>query len=100
MTIPPDPTPNVPGVPSVSTRIIWAQWIDVYGDPITSPPTVTHLGTPYYAVTQKATLFAKDRPAILTTGDVGEGTQGKWWAEVIVYNDPDLVGDVSIRINH
>jgi hypothetical protein len=99
IVVPPDGTPFVTGFPSVSTRIIYGQWVFTDGSGIDTPPTIDYVGAPYYNNAASATMFAKRQTATMASS-VSDGTVGVWWAEVIVYNDPDLVGDVSIRITH
>lgn len=97
--VPTDTTPYVTGSPSASTRIIWDRWNYVDGSPITTPPRVSHLGAPYRLPAAKVTLFSKDKIATLASA-VGDDSQGVWWAEVIVFDDPDIIGKVTIRISH
>jgi hypothetical protein len=97
--VPPDDTPFVPGFPSVSTRVIYGQWIYTDGTGVASPPTIEYSGGPFFLTVAQATMFAKSKPAVVAAA-VGENTVGVWWAEVVVYDDPDLVGDVRVKISH
>ena len=97
--VPTDDTPFVPGFPSVSTRVIYGQWIFTDGTGVTTPPTIEYSGGPFFLTVAQATMFAKSKAAVVAAA-VGDNTVGVWWAEVVVYDDPDLVGDVRVKISH
>jgi hypothetical protein len=99
VVVPGDSTPYVDGFPSVSTRIIYGQWIYTDGTGVVTPPVITYVGAPYFLNSAKATMFAKQQVANVAS-PAGSGTVGVWYAEVIVYDDPDLIGDVAVRISH
>lgn len=104
--IPVDASPTVPGFSEVSTRIIFGQWIYTDGTPVTPPPMISYLNTPYTIIDARVRMFAASSfPATALdqpTDDAGDpipNTAGIWYAEVIT-QDPDLAGDVAVRISH
>lgn len=97
--VPPDATPYVQGFPSFSTRIIYGQWIFTDGTGVSVLPLINYVGTPYFLSVPQVTMFAKQQNVALASA-VGDSTVGVWWAEVLVHDDPDVVGDVQIRISH
>jgi hypothetical protein len=99
MTTPPvDPTPFFPPFPNVTTRIIWDRWIDTEGAAV-EPPTMTYEGGPYTSNLYQSTMWpAKARTA--STPSTPDATNvGLWWFEVIVSDDPDLTGEVVIKLS-
>lgn len=104
--IPVDDTPTVPGLPEVSTRVIFGQWIYTDGTAVTPPPTISYVNTPYLVTDVKARVFAEPSFSATAleqpTDDQGNpipGTAGIWYAEVLT-QDADLFGDVAIKISH
>ena len=97
--VPPDATPFVPGFPSFSTRVIYGQWIYTDGTGVPAAPIISYEGTPYYLSVASATMFNKSQNAQVASS-IGDSTVGVWWAEVLVYNDPDVTGDVVVKISH
>jgi hypothetical protein len=106
--IPTDTTPTIPGFTEVTTRIIYGQWINTDGTGITTAPKISYVNLPYFISGKKVNIFGGDvanRPqaTVLAQPTSGgqpiPGTVGIWYAEVIC-QDPDLVGDVAVKIEH
>lgn len=104
--LPTDSTPYIPGFEEVSTRLVYGQWIDTDGNGISTPPTVTYVNLPYFITDRKVNVFAGSHPQAQLlpqptdgSGNPIPGTVGIWYVEVIT-QDPDLVGDVAIKIEH
>lgn len=106
--IPTDTTPSIPGFTEVSTRILWGQWINTDGTGITTAPKISYVNLPYFISGKKVSVFGGDvtnRPTAVVLaqptqgGQPIPGTVGIWYVEVIC-QDPDLVGDVAIKIEH
>lgn len=97
--VPADATPFVTGFPSVSTRVIFGQWVYPDATGIDVPPTIEYLGAPYFLSVPAATLFTKKVTATLAVS-ADPTYKGVWYAEVLVYDDPDVIGNVSIKISH
>src|SRR5215207_6913602 len=96
--VPTDPTPFFPPYPNVSTRIIWDRWIDTDGKAV-SPPTLSYVGGPYTSNLYQSTMWpAADKTATVPT-TVTDDNVGLWWFEVIVSDDPDLTGEVVIKLS-
>ena len=99
MTTPPvDPTPYFPPFPNVTTRIIWDRWIDTQEKAV-DPPTLTYEGGPYTSNLYQATMWPAKAIAASTPSTVDDTNVGLWWFEVIVSDDPDLTGEVVIKLS-
>lgn len=99
MTVAPtDDTPFFSPLPNVSTRIIWDRWIDTNGNAI-PPPTITYTGGPYTNVTYQTTIWPADSKPASVPVTVDDTNVGVWFAEVLVADDPDLAGEVVIKIS-
>ena len=100
MTTPPgpDPTPFFAPLPNVSTRLIWDRWIDTNGLAVT-PPTLSYQGGPYTSNVYQATLWPGAEMQAQVPGTVTADNVGLFWFEVIVYDDPDLTGEVIIKLS-
>lgn len=95
--IPVDDTPFLPPVPQVNTRIIWDRWLYTDGTPV-PPPTITIVGTPFRVPVASTTFFGGPSKQADRYSTPTNDTVGIWWAEVIITNDPDIVGTVAVTL--